>query len=97
VFIFVQRCFLLTVQPLKTFHGIDAGIADNCGIMPLTNNNVKNGAFVKVGTPRCGVTARVQRAELTTPPVKITPYVAPLNAARTARRAVPTLHCLRTT
>jgi hypothetical protein len=50
--------------------------------MPLTNNSVKNGAFVKVGTPRCGVTARVQRAELTTPPVKITPDVATLNAAR---------------
>jgi hypothetical protein len=34
-----------------------------------------------VGTPRCGVTARVQRAEQT---------FAPLHAARTAQRTVPT-------
>src|SRR4029077_16340464 len=42
-----------------------------------------------VGTPRCGVTGRVQRAELLqTTTSKV--HVAPLNAARTAQRAVPT-------
>src|SRR5262245_26197800 len=42
----------------------------------------------QAGTTRCGVTVRVQRAELlqtTTSKVR----VAPLNAARTAQRAVP--------
>src|SRR6266508_569505 len=42
-----------------------------------------------VGTSRCDVPARVQRAERAAPDV-VTPLVAPLNAARTAQRAVPT-------
>jgi acetyl esterase/lipase len=50
--------------------------------MPLINNGVESGSFVIVGTPRRGVTAHVQRAGLTAPAAKITPNVAPLNAAR---------------
>jgi hypothetical protein len=36
------------------------------------------------------VPARVQRAERMLEDVRITLYVAPLNAARTAQRAIPT-------
>jgi len=43
-----------------------------------------------VGTSRCDVPARVQRAERALRDMRITPLVAPLNAARTAQRAVPT-------
>jgi hypothetical protein len=43
-----------------------------------------------VGMARCAVPARVQRAERMFQDVQITPHVAPLNAARTAQRAVPT-------
>src|SRR5262245_50054304 len=47
-----------------------------------------------VGTPRCGVPARVQRAELFRRAVSKA-SVAPLNAARTAQRAVPTRESYR--
>ena len=46
----------------------------------------------KVGTARCAVTADVQRAERTGEDVRTSLRVAPLNAARTAQRAVPTTH-----
>jgi hypothetical protein len=39
---------------------------------------------------RCAVPVRVQRAERMLKDVRGTLYVAPLNAARTAQRAVPT-------
>jgi hypothetical protein len=42
-----------------------------------------------VGTPRCGVTARVQRAETNQPLIDL-PFVAPLNAARSSQRDDPT-------
>jgi hypothetical protein len=45
-----------------------------------------------VGTARCAVTARKARGTCAVAcPTKI---VAPLNAARTAQRAVPTISCL---
>ncbi len=48
-----------------------------------------------VGTSRCDVPARVRRAERTMQDTRVTTLVAPLNAARTAQRAVPTkLHRL---
>jgi hypothetical protein len=39
--------------------------------------------------PRCGVPARVQRAEQGMPTVLITPKIAPLNTARTAQARHP--------
>jgi hypothetical protein len=42
-----------------------------------------------VGTARCAVPARVQRAERIPGTVRFILYVAPLNAARTAQRAIP--------
>jgi hypothetical protein len=42
------------------------------------------------GMARCAVPARIQRAERMLVDVRITLYVAPLNAARTAQRDVPT-------
>jgi len=43
-----------------------------------------------VGTSRCDVPARVQRAERIASNEHTIVSVAPLNAARTAQRAVPT-------
>jgi hypothetical protein len=43
-----------------------------------------------VGTSRCDVPARVQRAEQMLEGVRTKVRIAPLNAARTAQRAVPT-------
>jgi len=43
-----------------------------------------------VGTSRCDVPARVERAERTAFNAQFTTHLAPLNAARTAQRAVPT-------
>ena len=43
-----------------------------------------------VGTSRCDVPARVQRAERMLDGLKTKVCIAPLNAARTAQRAVPT-------
>src|SRR5262245_7044930 len=45
---------------------------------------------MQVGTSRCDVPGRVQRAERIDPDVRAAPDVAPLDAARTAQRAVPT-------
>jgi hypothetical protein len=39
----------------------------------------------------CAVTARVQQAERMIEDARLTPDVAPLNAARTAQRAIPAL------
>src|SRR5215813_12854459 len=44
----------------------------------------------RVGTSRCDVPGRVQRAERTRQDVRAAAGVAPLYAARTAQRAVPT-------
>src|SRR5205823_1044507 len=46
--------------------------------------------FVMVGTPRCGVTGRVQRTE-SRYPLLCLHSVAPLNAARSSQRDDPTL------
>jgi hypothetical protein len=54
-------------------------------IISLTNNRMKK----LVGTPRCGVPVRTKRAESKELPA----FVAPLDAARTAQRAVPTIIC----
>ena len=50
----------------------------------------ENEAFLEVGTARCAVPSRVERAELMLANTRITMTIAPLNAARTAQRAVPT-------
>src|SRR5262245_5252789 len=47
-------------------------------------------ASLVVGTSRCDVPGRVQRAERTRQDVRAATHVAPLYAARTAQRAVPT-------
>ncbi len=44
-----------------------------------------------VGTPRCGVPARAERAEYSRVRGNALPTKAPLNAVRTAQRAIPTL------
>jgi Uma2 family endonuclease len=44
---------------------------------------------MSAGMARCAVPARVQRAERMPEDVRITRYVAPLNAARTAQRTIP--------
>src|SRR5262249_27836358 len=49
-----------------------------------------NYVFSVVGTSRCDVPARVQRAERISQHERATAGVAPLDAARTAQRAVPT-------
>ena len=41
-----------------------------------------------LGTSHCDVPARVQRAERMVKDARVTAHVAPLNAARTAQRAV---------
>src|SRR5438034_5710234 len=46
--------------------------------------------FAMVGTPRCGVTGRVQRTE-SLYPLLCLHSVAPLNAARSSQRDDPTL------
>src|SRR5205823_7949887 len=46
--------------------------------------------FAMVGTPRCGVTGRVQRTE-SRYPLPCLHSVAPLNAARSSQRDDPTL------
>src|SRR5262245_10021723 len=47
-------------------------------------------ALLVVGTSRCDVPGRVQRAERTSQDLRAAAHVAPLYAARTAQRAVPT-------
>src|SRR5262249_52996903 len=51
---------------------------------------VKGLFFSRVGTSRCDAPARVQRAERISQQERTTADVAPLYAARTAQRAVPT-------
>ncbi len=46
--------------------------------------------FREVGTPCYGVPARASAGGMVTPTTLFTPYVAPLKAARTAQRAIPT-------
>jgi hypothetical protein len=59
--------------------------AKESGVMPLTNKSVR-----AAGKPRCGVTARAMAGGKNHAYARITPQIAPLNAARTAQRAVPT-------
>jgi hypothetical protein len=48
-------------------------------------------SFGKVGMARCAVPARVQRAERMLDATRINVHIAPLNAARTAQRTIPSL------
>jgi len=59
--------------------------AKESGVMPLTNKSVHG-----VGMPRRRVTACGAAGGKNHAYARITPQIAPLNAARTAQRAVPT-------
>jgi hypothetical protein len=61
-------------------------------IMLSTSNKIirQNARRLLVGTPRCGVPARSVAGGRDHPEVQFASNVAPLNAARTAQRAVPT-------
>jgi hypothetical protein len=66
------------------------------GLNSVSNRSSRDGSrAATVGMARWAVPARVQRVERMRKDVRTRPRVAPLNAARTAQRAVPTTYCSR--